>query len=213
MRKIGRRTENSKILKRNAVKKILFIPLFFFLSPALMAASFDCQKAASSVEKMICADKEVSGLDDALEVTYKKALSVSTDKTLLTNQQKTWLKERNRCTDLPCLRDSYTRRLSELGTAKAEAGKTWKGRFYLGGQDTPTSRRGDSMLVKMRAGEDDMSIDEEDILLKIKAYSPLEKKIEETCGEYNGCEIMGVSKGKQLESASQIRKIAERERR
>jgi len=78
------------------------------------AASFDCEKATTKVEKMICADPELSKLDEDLSVVYSKALKESSDPTILKLQQRGWLKERNQCNDLSCLGGSYKSRLVEL---------------------------------------------------------------------------------------------------
>ncbi len=39
------------------------------------AASFDCSKATSEVEKLICGDEELSKLDDSLNKAYLERLS------------------------------------------------------------------------------------------------------------------------------------------
>ena len=38
---------------------------------ATTAASFDCKKAAAPVEKMICSDAQLSGLDARLATSYR----------------------------------------------------------------------------------------------------------------------------------------------
>lgn len=81
----------------------------------LHAASFDCSKAVSVVEKAICSDRELSGLDDSLAQAYKKALSAASDPEAVKRGQRAWLKsERDVCKDLPCLKKAYTKRLGEL---------------------------------------------------------------------------------------------------
>jgi uncharacterized protein len=45
------------------------------ISAPAPAASFDCAKAAAKVEKAICADKELSILDDRMAEAYKKRLT------------------------------------------------------------------------------------------------------------------------------------------
>lgn len=75
---------------------------------AAQAASFDCARAGTSIEKMICADPELSALDGTLALHYKKALEASRSPTVLREQQRLWLREvRNRCIDVPCLRAAY----------------------------------------------------------------------------------------------------------
>lgn len=78
------------------------------------AASFDCGRASTKVEKMICSDSELSRLDCEMADIYKKALPKAPDLTVVKKQQKDWLKERNHCTDRRCLNDQYQLRLGEL---------------------------------------------------------------------------------------------------
>ena len=45
----------------------LFLSSIFFVFPSILhAASFDCEKAVSKIEKIICLDREVSDLDSNL---------------------------------------------------------------------------------------------------------------------------------------------------
>lgn len=78
------------------------------------AASFDCTEAASRAEKLICAEGELSKLDDDLAFAYSIA-SVDPD---LANQvrrdQRQWLVMRNGCGDMACIKSAYTRRLADL---------------------------------------------------------------------------------------------------
>lgn len=46
--------------------KILLIFICVFISSHVSAASFDCSKASSDIEKAICTDQELSNLDDQL---------------------------------------------------------------------------------------------------------------------------------------------------
>lgn len=78
------------------------------------AASFDCGKAATKVEKMICADAKLSKLDEVLNADYKTALQDEKQAKAVRQAQKRWLKKRNRCTDTVCLEDRYFERLEKL---------------------------------------------------------------------------------------------------
>lgn len=93
----------------------------FYLAGALLiaqtagAASFDCAKAQSMVEKLICSDAEVSRLDNDLADIYRKTSKENQQyRALLGNQQRAWLKQRNQCVDIDCLRNHYMRRISEI---------------------------------------------------------------------------------------------------
>ena len=71
--------------------------MLMFISTPLTAASFNCNKASTKVEKMICADPELSEADEQLAEAYRnlrKALPKS-ERALLKRDQRQWLKERN----------------------------------------------------------------------------------------------------------------------
>ncbi|WP_411725859.1 lysozyme inhibitor LprI family protein [Methyloglobulus sp.] len=90
---------------------------FFFASSTVNAASFDCTKAATHVEKLICSNSEISELDNEVNADYHKALDETNNelRTGLIKQQKHWLKfMRNRCKDELCLKHAYWSKLAEL---------------------------------------------------------------------------------------------------
>jgi len=71
--------------------------MLMFISTPLTAASFNCNKASTKVEKMICADPDLSEADEQLAEAYRnlrKALPKS-ERALLKRDQRQWLKERN----------------------------------------------------------------------------------------------------------------------
>lgn len=79
------------------------------------AASFDCGKATSTVEKLICNDNELSGFDEVLSDLYQTALERSTDKKQTTNEQRLWLKNvRNVCQVVECVKDAYKKRIDTI---------------------------------------------------------------------------------------------------
>jgi uncharacterized protein len=61
----------------------LILGTFFLLIIAenIDAASFDCGKATSEVEKLICGNEELSRLDDSLSEAYQEALKTEALKT------------------------------------------------------------------------------------------------------------------------------------
>jgi uncharacterized protein len=110
------------------------------LAPApATAQSFDCRKATTDVEKMICADTELSKLDVELAQTFAEARK-RVDPVVI--GQPTWLRiVRNRCTAVPCVKDAYYSRVSylrELNPASA---------FPLGGLDGDWTRVGSTRTV------------------------------------------------------------------
>lgn len=78
------------------------------------AASFDCGKAKSEVEKIICADAELSSQDEELAKLYGEVIKKFPDEALLKKQQREWLKARNRCGDVSCVQQYYRGRIAEL---------------------------------------------------------------------------------------------------
>ncbi|HTY26122.1 MAG TPA: lysozyme inhibitor LprI family protein, partial [Desulfomonilaceae bacterium] len=79
------------------------------------AASFDCSRATTPVEKLICADDGLSQLDESLSKTYKEVLLSAPDPAGLKQEQVKWLREvRNRCTERACLEKEYRNRLATL---------------------------------------------------------------------------------------------------
>ncbi|MDP2832527.1 MAG: lysozyme inhibitor LprI family protein [Pseudomonadota bacterium] len=83
------------------------------------AASFDCGKAGTKVEKLICADQQLSEMDNHLAEQYALALGQAKDKVAIKAEQIAWLKERNGCPDRECVRQHYYRRLDALATRVA----------------------------------------------------------------------------------------------
>lgn len=80
------------------------------------AADFNCTRAGTAPEKAICADQDLSGLDEALGMAYRTALESAGDEAKAVREaQRTWLAERNACgAKTDCLRQSYDKRLSAL---------------------------------------------------------------------------------------------------
>jgi len=85
-------------------------------------ASFDCAKAASSIEKMICSDQELSTLDKSLNTAYRASLNKNQD----SNQKQSqlaWLKDRNQCGDRNCAVAAYVARLAEFHRSEEDSKK------------------------------------------------------------------------------------------
>jgi len=86
-------------------------------SSLVHAASFDCKKAATFVEKEICNDSLLEKLDDALGGNYKSMLGAnigSGAKKDLKATQRVWLSVRDKCTNKQCLVDTYRKRIDEV---------------------------------------------------------------------------------------------------
>jgi len=78
------------------------------------AASFDCAKASTKVEHLICDAPEISKLDDELSVAYKAALKDQVQAEAIKQEQMKWLKKRNDCSDVVCVKQAYEARLKSL---------------------------------------------------------------------------------------------------
>lgn len=76
------------------------------------AASFDCKRASTAVEKLICNDPDLSRLDTELDARYRERRSAGTDG--LVEEQRSWLAKRNACNNTACIKIHYLNRLSEV---------------------------------------------------------------------------------------------------
>jgi uncharacterized protein len=84
---------------------------------AAKAASFDCARAKSKIEKAICADKQLSDLDEYLGHYYGGAAETLKDgASCLKADQRDWVKTvRDACgTRAACLENAYLKRLATL---------------------------------------------------------------------------------------------------
>lgn len=112
------------------------------MSMCSYGAGFNCAKAGTWVEKTICADAQLSQLDEQLMTTYKKALSTKADSSAVKTAQRSWLQSvRNACQDVACLKQAYSTRLAELkepatSNVKLSAIAGEYERYYRGKLDT-----------------------------------------------------------------------------
>lgn len=86
------------------------------VSPLLHASpsaqSFECSRATTAVEKMICADRDLSRLDEEMARAYSDARTRVDTASI---GQAAWLRDvRNRCTTTACLREGYESRVVVL---------------------------------------------------------------------------------------------------
>jgi uncharacterized protein len=118
--------------------------IFFFLTLILtftFPASFDCSKATTDVEKLICSNEELSRLDDELSLLYKQALILTSHigieynqkrpndkpledkaiilhpnikKTSVYKNQLSWLKQRDNCKDEDCIKSLHLNQIKDL---------------------------------------------------------------------------------------------------
>lgn len=77
-------------------------------------ASFDCAKASTAVEGMICGNADLAALDVDLARLYKDARTNTADQASLKQAQLAWIKQRNTCRTTECLASAYHDRASAL---------------------------------------------------------------------------------------------------
>jgi uncharacterized protein len=95
---------------------------------ALRAASFDCKKAGTKIERMICASPELSRLDGEVAVAFKQALAVYQKPRAVRAAQRGWLLEtRNQAENEDQLKEAYTARLEQLRGAVDERKEVVRG--------------------------------------------------------------------------------------
>jgi len=104
------------------MKAIALAALTLGVSTTVFAGpSFDCAKASSKVEKLICSDKNLSDTDAMLAEDYKALLATTDDKGVK-QRQLAWLKNvRNACNDVACLQKAYDARGDELMRERARS--------------------------------------------------------------------------------------------
>ena len=86
--------------------KIFFTTLLLFSSD-VFAASFDCKKAQSPVEKLICWNPKISSLDETLARHYKAAIQSRGGNQLIAEQRKWIIEVRDKCLTSNCLISAY----------------------------------------------------------------------------------------------------------
>jgi uncharacterized protein len=102
--------------------RMLVAATVVLLAPAADAApSFDCAKASSPVEKLICADAGLAAADSSLAAGYTKLIAAHADlKDALRNSQRQWLGERANCVtgkreaQIACLKQRFGERQAKL---------------------------------------------------------------------------------------------------
>jgi uncharacterized protein YecT (DUF1311 family) len=77
--------------------------------------SFNCAKASSDAERLICSSPELSKADVRLNQAYGNAVARTSDRAALKNEQNFWRKNnRDACVDEACMLRAYKNRVEEL---------------------------------------------------------------------------------------------------
>lgn len=104
------------VMKTSTYFKFGFL-LLSVLTSIVHAASFDCKKAKSKVEKSICDNLELSQLDEQLAAAYKATISTHPLPKYVKARQKDWLDLNQYCDTkkfVQCLKNNYIERIEEL---------------------------------------------------------------------------------------------------
>jgi len=131
----------------NAKLKQIFFMCIFSASIFVHAASFDCTKAESPTEKLICENPTVSLLDEQLGKIYKQVLANTANKNSLKLEQLEWLKQQRNCKDSECLTKTYQTRIEQLQKNGVAAVPTQEM------QATPTTTKVTSKKVSFKITE------------------------------------------------------------
>ena len=107
---------------KNKILRLAALTGCVLASPAAVAEgpAFDCRKASGSVEKVICADGDLSALDRSLAATYAAARRQAGNEhpPVLRAGQRGWIKGRNDCWKSAdqrlCIATAYRLRIAEL---------------------------------------------------------------------------------------------------
>lgn len=94
------------------IKRLILVCLFLICGSLANAASFDCKKASTTIESIVCSKAELSSLDEKLGKLYSEIKSKNSE---IQSEQKEWLVNvRGKCDTAVCLSSVYNNRISQL---------------------------------------------------------------------------------------------------
>lgn len=135
------------------MRKLLGLVLLLCLSP-LRAASFDCAKASTRMEKLICSDALLSKTDEVLNQTYQDALRRTHNKKTVKLWQREWLNswEVKHCDTSDCLLKPYLEQIMLLRdiATKGRESADWTGSYHQLLEGRKTSQSASLLLVGLR---------------------------------------------------------------
>lgn len=94
--------------------KYLLFTLLLFSPLSIQATSFDCNKASTVNEKIICSSPNLSNLDDLLSTSYNKTKENASNLNELKKEQVGFIKQTRLCDNEDCLRILYCNRIADL---------------------------------------------------------------------------------------------------
>jgi uncharacterized protein len=117
----------SETIRRVLIACLSASTLLTIVSSSAVAQSFDCRKATTAVEKMVCADIDLSKLDEQMARAFTDARG-NVDVNVI--GQGAWLKNvRNRCANVDCLKDAYEGRIAHLKNLSPVAATSGSGQL------------------------------------------------------------------------------------
>jgi predicted aspartyl protease len=121
------------------IKRFQAIAILLLFPTVNYSAGFDCRKASTLVEQLICRDKKLSALDDQMASAFKSSKTASDDPERLRFEQRRWIENiRDACTSLDCLYYAYDSRLAELAPGGISNGGAVKpGKRNSSGSEVP----------------------------------------------------------------------------
>lgn len=95
---------------------VLVLGVIFIASGAYAAPGFDCHKATTATEHVVCSDDTLGSLDKNLNDVYQKCLTKVSNPEQLRVEQRNWLKKErsDSKTDVEDLKKVYIERIAEL---------------------------------------------------------------------------------------------------
>jgi len=126
------------------INRFQAIAILLLVPTVSYSAGFDCRKASTLVEQLICRDKKLSVLDDQMALAFKSGKTASDDPERLRFEQRQWIENiRDACTSLDCLYNAYDARLAELASGGIRSGGTGKpGKRNTSGFEVPLIESG-----------------------------------------------------------------------
>ena len=124
--------------------------LLFVLAASVRAASFDCTKAKTQNEKLICSNETLSILDAELNAQYQKLLKAYERNQAIRQWQINWLKSNElKCQTPLCLENAYKKQIATLQSAnRAEHGtRGFTGRYVRVLNGKKDSNQADLLLI------------------------------------------------------------------
>jgi uncharacterized protein YecT (DUF1311 family) len=106
-----------KLLAKFLLLMVVGTPINFVSTTGEAAPSFDCRKASTQVENMICDSPRLAALDSELADAYRTALRDSpwaSANRRIRSAQTAWIARRNQCQSSRCLSQTYHDRIGEL---------------------------------------------------------------------------------------------------